>query len=365
MTDNVASNDTEVESTRDLEVESARTGGRVTRRWLLLLALALLVLLVKACVVGGMVQAEARQLAADAAGIPIERVEVVDGLDVRLTGFTEVAARDEAVAAVEALDSSWEVEGLLAEPVDGADEVVAADEPDDVTPSTSAPTTTAVPDLSPAAVTLTPGSGRVVVAGTVGDRASADALLAVAGERFEDSEIVDEIVVDDGVTTDGGTLIVAGQASSDEQRAEWVAGATAIADQADLDLVDEVEVVSVEQQLNALFELDPIEFDTLQATIRDESVPTLVEAAALINANPDAGRLRVVGHTDTDGGAAQNLALSERRAQAVFDYLVDVEGVDPERLETEGRGETELKVDPEITQEDKQRNRRIEWELIE
>ena len=72
----------------------------------------------------------------------------------------------------------------------------------------------------------------------------------------------------------------------------------------------------------------------------------------------------MVGHTDSDGGDDFNLELSQNRAQAVVDYLVNVREVDPDRLEAEGRGETELKVEPESTPEDKQRNRRIEWELI-
>jgi flagellar motor protein MotB len=48
----------------------------------------------------------------------------------------------------------------------------------------------------------------------------------------------------------------------------------------------------------------------------------------------------------------------------VVDYLVTVGGVDADRLEVDGRGETDLKVEPELTAEDKQRNRRIEWELL-
>ncbi len=71
----------------------------------------------------------------------------------------------------------------------------------------------------------------------------------------------------------------------------------------------------------------------------------------------------MVGHTDSDGSTRANQQLSEARAQAVVDYLV-ANGVDAERLEAEGRGESDLLVDPEVTPEDKQRNRRIEWELL-
>jgi outer membrane protein OmpA-like peptidoglycan-associated protein len=48
----------------------------------------------------------------------------------------------------------------------------------------------------------------------------------------------------------------------------------------------------------------------------------------------------IVGHASTDGSASHNQDLSERRAQAVRDYLVSL-GVDSYRLESFGRGETE------------------------
>lgn len=121
----------------------------------------------------------------------------------------------------------------------------------------------------------------------------------------------------------------------------------------------------MQDDLNALFELDPIEFDYNAATIRPGSTSTLDSAAATINANPEAGAFRVVGHTDSDGDAADNQQLSQARADAVVAYLVDLGGVDPARLQGEGRGETELKIDPEQSSNDKQRNRRIEWELVE
>ena len=128
--------------------------------------------------------------------------------------------------------------------------------------------------------------------------------------------------------------------------------------------MDQSEIKTVEQSLNELFTLEPIEFDVNQATIRSRSEPTLAAAAELINANPDVGPLRVVGHTDSDGEAAANQQLSEARAQAVVDHLVTVGGVSADRLQAEGRGESELLVDPEVTPEDKQRNRRIAWELV-
>lgn len=368
----------ETEAVGDAQADSAAKR-RIWRRWLILLAIALLVLLLKAWIVAGMVQDEAQRLAADAAGLPVERVEMVDGLDVRLTGFADAASRDAAVAAVDALDSSWEVEGVLAgaasdgERDDAADgDSGAATDGDDAGGSEEAdesaagPSTSVVVALEEMALTLSAGPTEVVLSGVVRDRSVADALVAAAAESFGDREVVDELTVDPSIEATGGTVSVVGEATTDDQRAEWIAAADLVAAEADLDVDDQgVSVVAVEAQLNALFELDPIEFDYRSATIRDASTLILDEAAELIVANPEAGRLRVVGHTDSDGPADRNQELSLARADSVVDYLVSTGGVDPARLESEGRGETELAVDPDLSEADKQRNRRIEWELIE
>ncbi len=50
--------------------------------------------------------------------------------------------------------------------------------------------------------------------------------------------------------------------------------------------------------------------------------------------------IRLVGHTDPDGGDDYNLALSRRRAMALRDFLVE-RGYDPARVDTDGRGERE------------------------
>lgn len=216
----------------------------------------------------------------------------------------------------------------------------------------------------PMAVAAVAGVDGIVLSGQVPDQATRDALTAEAVAQYGEDAVTDELQVVEAVTAAGGILTVSGEASSEAERTEWIDRAAAVAAAGGLELVDEVRVMAVEQTLNDLFELEPIEFDTARATIRDSSIPTLAAAAELINANPDAGRLLVVGHTDSDGSARTNQALSRARAEAVVDYLITTGGVDPERLEAEGRGESELLVDPDTTPEDRQRNRRIEWELV-
>lgn len=70
-------------------------------------------------------------------------------------------------------------------------------------------------------------------------------------------------------------------------------------------------------------------------------------------------RFKIEGHTDTVGEAPLNLALSERRAATVREYLVNRHGVPAARLESVGLGESQLLVQtPDATPEP--RNRRVQ-----
>ena len=80
-------------------------------------------------------------------------------------------------------------------------------------------------------------------------------------------------------------------------------------------------------------------FDFDQATLRMPQ-PKLDEIAEVLKRNPQFDRVTITGHTDHLGTDAYNLALSKRRAGAVKDYLVG-RGVEPRRLETVGKGESE------------------------
>lgn len=103
-------------------------------------------------------------------------------------------------------------------------------------------------------------------------------------------------------------------------------------------------------------------FDVSKATLRPESMHILDELAALIlDKTKKFGtlRIRLEGHTDSDGTAESNLTLSQNRSRAVKDYLVS-KGVDINFISTAGYGENQLKINPEVTKADKQENRRVE-----
>jgi outer membrane protein OmpA-like peptidoglycan-associated protein len=82
-----------------------------------------------------------------------------------------------------------------------------------------------------------------------------------------------------------------------------------------------------------------VNFDYDKSNIKSEFVPILDEAAQTLKDNPDIN-VRIAGHTDSIGSDEYNQRLSERRAQAVKQYLVS-KGIAASRLSTEGRGEQE------------------------
>ena len=101
-----------------------------------------------------------------------------------------------------------------------------------------------------------------------------------------------------------------------------------------------------------------IHFDTGQADIKQESESTLAEIADLLNNNPDLN-LGVVGHTDAVGGLDFNMDLSERRAEAVVDYLVSEYEISDERLSPHGVAFLAPEATNE-TEEGRALNRRVE-----
>ena len=116
----------------------------------------------------------------------------------------------------------------------------------------------------------------------------------------------------------------------------------------------------LEDRLRAEVASEPILFAAGQATIDPASDAILVRLAEAINAAPGID-VEVVGHTDGEGAVEINQEISERRAQAVVDRLIEL-GVDPIRLRARGAGESEPIADNE-TEEGRALNRRIACEF--
>jgi outer membrane protein OmpA-like peptidoglycan-associated protein len=103
-------------------------------------------------------------------------------------------------------------------------------------------------------------------------------------------------------------------------------------------------------------------FATNSDRIRPESTPTLDEIGEMLVEHPEL-RLGIEGHTDAEGADDYNQDLSERRAAAVKRHLVEAHGIEEERLETAGFGETRP-VEDNATAEGRQQNRRVELERL-
>lgn len=106
-----------------------------------------------------------------------------------------------------------------------------------------------------------------------------------------------------------------------------------------------------------------VNFATDSADILPESNALLSEIADVILRNPELTKIEIQGHTDNRGGAEHNQQLSQRRAEAVRDWLVRA-GVEPNRLEARGYGQTQPLV-PNITASNRARNRRVQFVILE
>ena len=102
-----------------------------------------------------------------------------------------------------------------------------------------------------------------------------------------------------------------------------------------------------------------IYFDVNKDVVKPESYPSIKEIAAILKDNPTV-KIKIVGHTDSDGDDKSNLDLSKRRAAAVKKTLVKDFGVDAARIETDGKGESEP-VAPNDSAINKALNRRVEF----
>ena len=113
------------------------------------------------------------------------------------------------------------------------------------------------------------------------------------------------------------------------------------------------------EQLNKLAQFTvAIQFDFNSARIRPESYRTVgLIADALYHPYLQGYRFLVVGHTDGKGSREYNLKLSQQRADAIRDALVNPFGINPGRIEAVGLGEEQLlnRANPEAAE-----NRRVQ-----
>jgi outer membrane protein OmpA-like peptidoglycan-associated protein len=104
-----------------------------------------------------------------------------------------------------------------------------------------------------------------------------------------------------------------------------------------------------------------IQFETGSAVLLPSSVPELNLLYSLLHDNPDV-RIVIQGHTDNIGSETDNQVLSESRARAVYDWLVNKQ-IDVARLSYKGFGETRPVANND-SEEGRQQNRRTEFVIL-
>jgi outer membrane protein OmpA-like peptidoglycan-associated protein/tetratricopeptide (TPR) repeat protein len=117
---------------------------------------------------------------------------------------------------------------------------------------------------------------------------------------------------------------------------------------------------------NTTVKVDNIYYDYNSAVLKPESAAELNKLVAILRDNPKM-RIELGSHSDSRGGDAYNLTLSEKRAKSAVDYLIG-QGVAKERMVSKGYGETILlnQCDDGVTCTDEQHaiNRRTEFKIL-
>jgi outer membrane protein OmpA-like peptidoglycan-associated protein len=114
-------------------------------------------------------------------------------------------------------------------------------------------------------------------------------------------------------------------------------------------------------EVGQTYRLNNIHFDLDKSSFRPESYQEMDNLKAILTQYPHM-EIQLNGHTDSLNSEKYNLDLSNRRAKAVYDYLVK-KGISPKRLKWKGYGESEP-VTENTTEEGRAINRRVEFVVL-
>jgi len=138
-----------------------------------------------------------------------------------------------------------------------------------------------------------------------------------------------------------------------------------------LDIMD-ITGESMDEEIIRNFGLEPVEvgatvvlenifFETGKATLKDESFVQLEQVLKFMQSNPTM-RMEISGHTDNTGSLKVNTRLSQARAEAVVEWLVE-RGVDASRLDAMGYA-FDKPIASNDTAEGRAQNRRVEFKIL-
>ncbi len=129
-----------------------------------------------------------------------------------------------------------------------------------------------------------------------------------------------------------------------------------------LNMQEEAIIELVPREIKTLIRLEKLIFAQGKATITDESYGELDDLVAMLQTNRDM-IIQLEGHTDFRGNARENMKLSERRVEAVKDYIVS-KGVNKKRILTVAYG-GEQPLTTAGDPESRSKNRRVEVRIIQ
>ena len=109
------------------------------------------------------------------------------------------------------------------------------------------------------------------------------------------------------------------------------------------------------------FEFVPIYFDHDKDSLKPEFIPYLINMCRIVNMHTDL-RIKIIGHTDSNGTDEYNVDLSARRAEVIKQFIIS-QGIKADKVVIEFRGEKDPATS-NATPEGKQLNRRVDFEFI-
>ena len=119
--------------------------------------------------------------------------------------------------------------------------------------------------------------------------------------------------------------------------------------------------MNVKFAVSKTYTLNNVHFDFAKATLRADSFAELEELVSYLKHKDDI-RVEIAGHTDNVGNDADNLKLSQQRAEAIRNYVIR-KGISPSRIVAKGYGAAEPVADND-TDEGRQLNRRTEVRIL-
>lgn len=123
---------------------------------------------------------------------------------------------------------------------------------------------------------------------------------------------------------------------------------------------EEAELV-IEYDPGSVFSFTNLQFETAKSDLKAASYAYLKNLVEIMKRKKDF-RIRIDGHTDSDGEESANQALSQKRAESVKNYLVS-QGIDANRIVAKGLGESRPVAD-NATPQGKAKNRRTEITVL-